>query len=721
MRSTTFARNSQRALPVAMRWPALDLWPLLLLGAVLLGCAWVLATSAIGSGDYGQWLMTARPFLGESVPDYRAASAVPPVMPFLLSFVVRLAGDPAQGIHLFAVLLLVTLGLSVYAAGSSFFGTRLAGLLALVGALLLTDRFLELFAFGGLLQAGAILFLWLGVAALFRAGTRPARERAWWVAGGVAIGLAALTHVGTASTAVPTGLAVGLLSAMRAAPTWRPRLRRLAPLGASLAVVGVYWLLVLLPGGTEFARNPASLAYRGPGRLLEGLTEYWPALAMAAVAMLGLAAGVIGELRRQSIGPWTMVGAWTAVTLAVVLAAVVTGAATDYPRFATPLLAPVVVTAGGAGAAGMRLAAGWLTVGLRRGTPAAWSIGLAAVLVAVTAWPAMIAFGTQTNGYRMAEPASLQQAVSWIEANVAPGTTVLAPVREGKWIEGLSGRPALFSSAVRYSFRPDEWRRSLAADAVLRSGGALVNAYFFVRLTDDVADAAVPRGMAIGVNHGGEYLDLLGIAPAETRILDAAGATLATLPNLPGEARTASSDGLAASVTSSWSGERHGAPVSFREVVSLQNDASTLEIRASAAAPADAAFDLVLRPTAQPVTGLSLTGNLAELTFAVAGSGEPGLRVLLEGTGATLEGLADGGLRVRSPGGPVRLLVTDLTGASSPTVGAGFLEPGNLVTAYDIGAVLLVRDTAFESRRIRLVALGFHLRQIFGPYGVMVR
>ena len=71
-----------------------------------------------------------------------------------------------------------------------------------------------------------------------------------------AIGLAALTHVGTASIAVPTGLAIGLLSATRAAPTWRGRLRRLAPLVASLAVVGVYWLVFLLPGGTEFATEP---------------------------------------------------------------------------------------------------------------------------------------------------------------------------------------------------------------------------------------------------------------------------------------------------------------------------------------------------------------------------------------------------------------------------------------------------------------------------------
>jgi len=84
MRSATLARRPARAMLFALRGPALDLWPLLLLGSVLLGCAWVLATTEIGSGDYGQWLMTARPYLGQNVPDYRAASAVPPVMPSLV-------------------------------------------------------------------------------------------------------------------------------------------------------------------------------------------------------------------------------------------------------------------------------------------------------------------------------------------------------------------------------------------------------------------------------------------------------------------------------------------------------------------------------------------------------------------------------------------------------------------------------------------------------------
>ena len=77
---------------------------------------------------------------------------------------------------------------------------------------------------------------------------------------------------------------------------------------------------------------------------------------------------------------------------------------------------------------------------------------------------------------------------------------------------------------------------------------------------------------------------------------------------------------------------------------------------------------------------------------------------------------------VGSVGGVARgLLVTDLTGVPSDAIATGYLQPNNVLNAYNVRAVLLVRDSSFETRRIRLVALGFHLRQIFGSYGVMAR
>jgi hypothetical protein len=61
------------------------LGPLLVLGSIIAGLALVLATTPIvGRGDYGQWLMTARYYLGEPVPDYRTISALPTLVPILL-------------------------------------------------------------------------------------------------------------------------------------------------------------------------------------------------------------------------------------------------------------------------------------------------------------------------------------------------------------------------------------------------------------------------------------------------------------------------------------------------------------------------------------------------------------------------------------------------------------------------------------------------------------
>ena len=61
-----------------------------------------------------------------------------------------------------------------------------------------------------------------------------------------------------------------------------------------------------------------------------------------------------------------------------------------------------------------------------------------------------------------------------------PGT-VLTSVRDGKWLEGLTGREALFSLPVRYAVRPDEWQRSVDADTILRSSAALTNQFYFVK------------------------------------------------------------------------------------------------------------------------------------------------------------------------------------------------------------------------------------------------
>ena len=85
-------------------------------------------------------------------------------------------------------------------------------MLSLVIGFVITDRFLELFAFGGLLQAAAITFMGLTVVAFVRAARAPQIERRWWIAGVAALALAVFSHVATGMIAVPVGLFAAALA-----------------------------------------------------------------------------------------------------------------------------------------------------------------------------------------------------------------------------------------------------------------------------------------------------------------------------------------------------------------------------------------------------------------------------------------------------------------------------------------------------------------------------
>ncbi len=568
-------------------------------GAVVAGSVGVLATSPLGSGDYGQWLMAARPYLGEAVPAYRADAAVPPVVPLLIGMVGRLAGDGATMIHVTAILLLVALCAGAWLAAASLFRSRLAASLAVVGVLLVTDVFFDLFAFGGLLQAGAVMWLYLAVAA-YAAGGRGARGRSvtWWFGGAASTGIGALTHMGTASIGVPTGLVLAVIGARMAGVPLFSRRSPLVPLGLALAVVGAVWLAVLLPGSTELARNPASLNYRGPWRLVEALTAYRPSILLLVAGAMGLGLGLRGELLRGRLGAWTMLAAWTGVTVAVIAAAIVSSASTDYPRFATPLMAPFAVAAAGPAAGILAWVGGRLARATARGWRRGWTLAiLAAAVVISTPWT-VTRFSDQVAGYALADAAALNAVAAWIDAELPSDATVLAPVREAKWIEGLTGRSTLFSGAIRYSFRPSEWDRSLAADTLLRSHGALVNPFFFARFTDADPTSTAPHGLSLGVNHGGEYVDLLRTVPTATTVSRPDEGIIARLANLPADAAMTDQTVAGAAVDLRWSGSRGAGLVNLRQTVSLASDGSTLvlDVRASGEAVAGAGITLASGP-----------------------------------------------------------------------------------------------------------------------------
>jgi hypothetical protein len=582
--------------------------------------------------------------------------------------------------------------------------------------------FFDLFAFGGILQAAAIMWLLLGAAAFGAAVRRGPRARWLSAAGAACVGLGALTHMGTAVIAVPVGVQLAVLSSVRATPKADERWRRLLPLVAVLGGVAVVWLLVLLPGSTELARNPASLAYRGPERLMGTLVSYWPSRLVIALGAAGVTAGAWAEVRRRRHGTWTMLASWSATTLVVVAASVVSGASTDYPRFATPIMAPLIVAVSGVLAVVLGRAAGMFATWTGHGQRRAWAVGIVAVtVVAATPWT-VIRFTDQVRGYALADAAGLDDVAAWVETNLPEEATILAPVREAKWLEGLTGRAALFSGAIRYSFRPIEWQRSLAADTLLRGSRSLANPYFVARFSDPNPLESAPRIVTLSANHGGEYVDLLRTLPAATTIGRTGGGVAARLANMPSSSSDAVRTAAAATSTMRWEGDRADGTVAYRQSVTLLAGGSTLEVAGETSGTVGpSGITLALRASGDvPLVSASGGSHELILTFAQLGSGIPQLR-LVAGDGANLVVRRDGTILVRGVGPSVRMTVTDLSGSPIGPPAASVLQPTSLLQVYGVRAAVLPRDGLLATRQARLEALGFHLAADFGSYLVFDR
>ena len=723
---------------------------ILALFIIAIAVALVVARMPInGRGDYGQWLMTSRYYLGEGVPDYRTITALPPLIPFLLAGLRLIVPDSGIALQTFNVVLLVALMASMYLVASAVFADRMAGLFAVALAFLVTDRYLELFAFGGLLQVGALVFTLISVAAFVLAGRYPIGAQRWWTLGSLSLALAALSHVGTGLLAVPVCCAVAAISAIRTirrtgtAPFGSGRgdarrpwqwlissqtvLRGMAGAIVIPTAVLAYWLLVLLPASTEYVSNPASLNYRGADRLLTALESYWPTILVMAAGVGALVIGGTLDWRRRRLGPWVVLAVWAAAVWATLLVSIVTQASTDYPRFATPLLAPLIV----AGSGGLLWVSRWLAAFLPSRIPSLPRLDWRLAALAVVCLMGPLGFQRYANHVRFYQPLDapgLTSVGAWLNTELSGAESVVAPVREGKWIEGVTGHPAVFSQPVRYTFRPIERERSLVADAIVRSTFAVASQGFFLKYSHGAPDAGrtVPRGMIVGANHRGEFLDLLQIPASAVRVIgttsvDDTRATLLASRPVRMHQTVAEND---ATVSTTWNGTRHaGAGLSLNETTILHSEARTFElIEEVRARQPIGGVELQLWPLLPATASLiESNGQAADLYFPAVGLEEPHLRIeVLDRNGVITLG-DDGRLTVRSVTDQVHLKVAALTtGEGGPDVQV--LDPARLVDAYDVGAVLLVRyDPAFAARERRMEDLGFRMGMAAGAYALMVR
>lgn len=693
--------------------------PLLVALAVGAGLMLLILATPTASGDYGQWLMTSRYYLGQAVPEYRVISALPPFVPLLLAGIRLLVPDPLVALHLLNGLLLTGLGASFYLLGALVIGSRWAGALSVVMGLFVTDRFLELFAFGGLLQVAAMTCMGLSVAAFARAGRGRGIALRWWLAGTAAVGMAALTHAGTGLIAVPVGLVSAALAAFAQRHVGlRGLVIALAPLGATLVVVAMYWGLVLLPANAEYVSNPASLAYRGPDRLFSPLVGQWPTAAMLVLGAVSLALGGLRALSRRRLDGYVVLLAWIAVTWGALLFSMVTATGTDYPRFATPMLAPIVVGAS-AGALWLlgALASALRSVGLR------WTPnGVMALVVMggvlLTAPLVVARHGEQADYYDLRDATALTAAVAWIDERLGTNRqAVLTEVREGKWVEGLTGREALFSQPVRYAFRRIEWQRSVDADALLRSTTALTSGLIGAFFTDAIAyeGRSAPTGLTIRANHGGELVDMLRLGSSDTTILTGETANRAS-ELVPVRVVESVSD---AQVRLSTVWADRSDTLSLTQSVTVWRDGATL--RLSLHSPGNRILTVL-----QPAGGLSITsydwtGRERVVCFTQFGDSQPCLRIWVSQPDATMSQRLDGSLRVATRTSErLDLLVTAIT-AGEASVGLSLLHPRDLVESRDVGAALLYAlDPAYETRAHRLEALGFREAFVAGPYQVLL-
>jgi hypothetical protein len=438
------------------------------------------------------------------------------------------------------------------------------------------------------------------------------------------------------------------------------------------------------------------------------------------VVLVGSAALMVGTVRdalRRLIDGWLFLTIWMAATWGALAFSVLTEAATDYPRFATLLLAPLAVAAA-AGIVGASLAAGRrLAARNTRSAPGA-VLAAAIVLTVLIASPLTVGrYDRQSVTYQPRNATALTAAVTWIDGHVADDLGVLTEVRDGKWLEGLTGREALFSQPVRYAFRPTEWQRSVDADAILRSVTTLTSGYMTAMYTSAAGSSRpVPTDLMLRANHGGEYVDVLRLSPSRTEIRGAGGeATAAGL--VPVRVAAQESDERV-TLSTVW-GLPDDDAFTFTQTVTLYIDGTTARVRQNA--PGARLATELMPPAGMAMTSLAIDGDEAVACFTKLGATPPCVQITAA-AGAGLSRTLDGGLRIESgAAGEIDLLVTATT-AGAASVSLAHLDPAEIVDARKIGAALLYApDPSYGGRVARLESIGFREAQTFGPYVVLVR
>jgi len=454
---------------------------------------------------------------------------------------------------------------------------------------------------------------------------------------------------------------------------------------------------------------------------VNALTTYLPNAILVVAGVLAMVIGAARELRRRAFGPYLWLALWTAAAWGLLAVAVVKGAGTDYSRFAYLLLPPLVLAAAG----GITSVARALVPLSRLGPLGVRSRGEAALVVMTVL--ATLAAPLAIDNYRirakvfvMPDDQAALRAIGRLDVALAgqDSTILVSPPNFGANVEAFTGRPTLTRSPIRYAFRAGQWERSIDATVLMSASVALTNENFLVRWSGPLVGATqVATGtLTVAANHGGEFVNLLSLAPEDETFLDAGALTLATLP-LGLTERHEGTDRV--DVRTEWRGP--GDDIAFvARTVGLSAEADSMSItEASSAGPT--------RSLLRVAPGIALasyesTGDQeARLCFSKRGNTNPCVIVAVEGTGARLieddkafaiEGGQDGRTTVR---------ITALSEGRS-FVGLALRDPTEIIERYGVGAVVLSVNSPQDLAALpRLTALGFTETFDEGIYRVLLR
>jgi hypothetical protein len=316
----------------------------------------------------------------------------------------------------------------------------------------------------------------------------------------------------------------------------------------------------------------------------------------------------------------------------------------------------------------------------------------------------MTAFHREANSYRLPDLNALISGIEQVDAALADGQAVVATVGVGKWVEGITGRTALFSMPNRYSFREVEIERSLAAETLVRSTFSASDGQFFLRYTS--ADGDVPTSPWVAVNHRGEYIDLLQLRGSDLELVSQ-GKVVATLNSLTAGEFDYVVDDYVVYLDTVFMGEREGQPILVEQAVVLNRASNTLVVTYEVTSPLP--IDEVragLAPVAEHPEAVNAGMSAIDLDFVERAQARPRLMVRAP-QGHRLHFDIDSGRTVVSAAA-TRLELSIAFEKSAPPINeAAVFSPAEIVEEYNIGAAFLPMDDAMETRQARLEALGF--------------